>query len=77
MEVNSEVAALLIGSGGVYLKKLESQTGKIYLSAVRITPCGKYNILMSGALHEVARHALPVEEGGFTGLRLKSPIPQT
>ena len=24
----SEVAALLIGSGGVYLKKLESQTGK-------------------------------------------------
>jgi ribonuclease G len=74
VEVNSEVAALLIGSGGVYLKKLESQTGKnIFIRGSDNLHVEKYNILMSGALHEVARHALPVEEGGIYRVKVEEP----
>ncbi|RJX26238.1 MAG: Rne/Rng family ribonuclease [Dethiobacter sp.] len=66
VEMNSEVAALLIGSGGTYLKKLESATGKnIFIRGSDNLHVEKYNILMSGPMHEVARHALPVEEGGI------------
>lgn len=74
VETNSEVAALLIGSGGTYLKKLEAQTGKnIFIRGSDSMHVEKYNILMSGSLQEVARHALPVEEGGLYRVTVEEP----
>ncbi|MGI6308030.1 MAG: Rne/Rng family ribonuclease [Dethiobacteria bacterium] len=74
VEMNSEVAALLIGSGGAYLKKLEAETGKnIFIRGSDSMHVEKYNILMSGSLQEVARHALPVEEGGLYRVTVEEP----
>jgi len=74
VEMNSEVAALLIGSGGAYLKKLEAETGKnIFIRGSDGMHVEKYNILMSGSLQEVARHALPVEEGGLYRVTVEEP----
>lgn len=74
VEMNSEVAALLIGSGGAYLKKMEAATGKnIFIRGSDNLHVEKYNILMSGPLHEVARYALPVEEGGIYRVVVEEP----
>lgn len=74
VEMNSEVAAMLIGSGGAYLKKLEASTGKnIFIRGSDNLHVEKYNILMSGSLKEVARYALPVEEGGIYRVVVEEP----
>ena len=74
VETNSEVAALLIGSGGAYLKKLEASTGKnIFIRGSDNLHVEKYSILMSGPLQEVARHALPVVEGGIYRVQVEEP----
>ena len=74
LEMNSEVAALLIGSGGLYLKRLETVTGKnIFIRGSDNTHMEKYKILMMGKLNEVERHALPVEEGGIYRVRVEEP----
>ncbi|MEW5921496.1 MAG: Rne/Rng family ribonuclease [Bacillota bacterium] len=74
VEMNSEVAALLIGSGGLYLKKLEAVTGKnIFIRGSDNTHMEKYKILMMGKLNEVERHALPVEEGGIYRVTVEEP----
>ncbi len=74
VETNSEVAALLIGSGGLYLKKLEAETGKsIFIRGSDNMHVEQYKILMSGSLQEVERHALPVEEGGIYRVRVEDP----
>ena len=74
VEMNSEVAALLIGSGGLYLKKLEAVTGKnIFIRGSDNVHMEKYKILMMGKLNEVERHALPVEEGGIYRVKVEEP----
>jgi ribonuclease G len=74
VEMNSEVAALLIGSGGLYLKKLEAVTGKnIFIRGSDNMHMEKYKILMMGELNEVERHALPVEEGGIYRVKVEEP----
>ena len=74
VEMNSEVAALLIGSGGLYLKRLETVTGKnIFIRGSDNTHMEKYKILMMGKLNEVERHALPVEEGGIYRVKVEEP----
>jgi ribonuclease G len=74
MEMNSEVAALMIGSGGLYLKKLEAETGKnIFVRGSDNLHIEKYKILMSGKFNEVERHALPVEEGGIYRVKVEEP----
>jgi len=74
VEMNSEVAALMIGSGGLYLKKLEMETGKnILIRGSDNLHVEKYNILMSGKINEVERHALPVQEGGIYRVRVEEP----
>ncbi len=76
VETNSEVAALLIGSGGLYLKKLEGETGKsIFIRGSDNLHVEQYKMLMSGSLQEVERHALPVEEGGIYRVRVEDPHP--
>ncbi|NLX90750.1 MAG: Rne/Rng family ribonuclease [Firmicutes bacterium] len=72
VEMNSEVAALMIGSGGLYLKKMEAETGKnIFVRGSDNLHIEKYKILMTGKLGEVERHALPVEEGGIYRVRVE------
>ena len=74
MEMNSEVAALMIGSGGLYLKKLEAETGKsIFVRGSDNLHVEKYKILMSGKFNEVERYALPVEVGGIYRVRVEEP----
>ncbi len=74
VETNSEVAALLIGSGGLYLKKLESETGKsIFIRGSDNLHVEQYKMLMSGSLQEVERHALPVEEGAIYRVKVEDP----
>ena len=74
VETNSEVAALLIGSGGLYLKKLEAETGKsIFIRGSDNLHVEQYKMLMSGSLQEVERHALPVEEGGIYRVQVEDP----
>lgn len=74
VEMNSEVAALLIGSGGLYLKRLEAVTGKnIFIRGSDNMHVEKYKILMMGKLNEVERHALPVEEGGIYRVTVEEP----
>ena len=74
VEMNSEVAALMIGSGGLYLKKLEAETGKnIFIRGSDNLHVEKYTILMSGKFNEVERHALPVEENGVYRVRVEEP----
>ncbi len=74
VETNSEVAALLIGSGGLYLKKLEGETGKsIFIRGSDNLHVEQYKMLMSGSLQEVEQHALPVEEGGIYRVRVEDP----
>lgn len=72
VETNSEVAALLIGSGGTYLKRLEAELGKsIFVRGSDNLHVEKYKVLMSGTLREVERHALPVEEGDIYRVRVE------
>jgi ribonuclease G len=72
--MNSEVAALMIGSGGLYLKKLETETGKsIFVRGSDNLHVEKFKILMSGKFNEVERHALPVDEGGIYRVRVEEP----
>lgn len=74
VEMNSEVAALLIGSGGTYLKKLEASTGKnIFIRGSDNLHVEKYNILMTGDMQEVARYALPVQCGGIYRVVIEEP----
>lgn len=74
VEMNSEVAALLIGSGGLYLKKLEAATGKnIFIRGSDNLHMEKYKILMMGKLNEVERYALPVQEGGIYRVKVEEP----
>ncbi len=73
VEMNSEAAALLIGSGGLYLKKLEKETGKnIFIRGSDDMHPEKYKVVMSGGLQEVERQSLPVEEGGIYRVKVES-----
>ncbi len=74
VEMNSEVAALLIGSGGGYLKKLEAETGRhIFIRGSDRMHVEKYKILMTGELSEVERYALPVKKGDICKVQVESP----
>lgn len=74
VEMNREAAALLIGSGGLYLKKLESETGKnIFIRGSDNLHPEKYSIITSGSLEEVKKQALPVEEGGIYRVVVEEP----
>jgi len=74
VEMNSEAAALMIGSSGLYLKKLEAETGKnIFIRGSDNLHMEKFKILMSGKFNEVERYALPVEEGGIYRVRVEEP----
>jgi len=74
VELNREAAALLIGSGGLYLKKLESETGKnIFIRGSDHLHPEQYSIITSGSLEEVKKHALPVEEGGIYRVVVEQP----
>lgn len=64
LEVHPKVAAVLIGTGGEKLKELEERTGlDIYISGNDELHLETYNIINKGSKKELARLALPVQEG--------------
>ncbi len=64
IEVHYTVAALLIGSNGLYLKKLEEETRKnIFIRGSDFIHIEKFLVLKTGTLEEVQKQAYPVEVG--------------
>ncbi len=74
VEVHASVAALLIGSSGLYLKKMEEDTGKnIFMRGSDSIHVEKYQILMLGTLQEVEKFAYPVEKGKTYQVKIAEP----
>ncbi|NLC11182.1 MAG: Rne/Rng family ribonuclease [Firmicutes bacterium] len=72
VEMNKEVASLLIGAGGQYLRQLEKETGKnIFIRGSDNVHLEKFNILLSGTLKEVKRFAFPVKEGDIYHVKVE------
>ncbi|PKM79263.1 MAG: ribonuclease G, partial [Firmicutes bacterium HGW-Firmicutes-13] len=74
LEVNQSVAALLIGSNGINLKKLEEETNKaIFIRGSDSMHIEKYKILMIGEEREVSRLASPVNLGQVYRVKIEEP----
>ncbi len=74
IEVHTNVAALLIGSSGLYLKKMEEDTGKnIFMRGSDSIHIEKSEVLMLGKLKEVEKYAYPVEKGKTYQVEIAEP----
>jgi ribonuclease G len=74
VEAHQSVAALLIGPGGSYLKRLEEETGKaIFIRGSETMHVEKYRIITSGTFDEVQSVAYPVEAGARYEVRVEEP----
>lgn len=72
LEAHPRVAAVLIGTGGEKLKELEEKTGlDIYISGNDELHIEEYNIIKMGSKKELARLALPVQEGEEYGVLIE------
>ena len=72
LEAHPRVAAVLIGTGGEKLKELEEKTGlDIYISGNDELHIEEYNIIKKGSKKELARLALPVQEGEEYGVLIE------
>lgn len=71
VEVNPQVASLLIGSGGANLKELERETGRaIYIRGAADCRIDVMRVRAIGARSEVERLALPVHVGEVLDLTI-------
>lgn len=74
VEMNHEVAALIIGAGGSHLKKLENEMGKhIFLRGSEELHMEKYRIVAAGSLEEIKKKAFPVAQGDQLELFIEEP----
>ena len=74
VEVHHSVASLLIGSNGLYLKKMEEETGKhIFIRGSDHMHVEKHTVLRVGSLEEVKRLAYPVDAGGTYQVKIEEP----
>jgi len=74
LEVNQNVAAMLIGSNGLNLKKLEEETQKsIYIRGSDIMHIEKFKVVMIGEEKEVSRLASPVNKGEVYRVKIEEP----
>ena len=72
MEVNPEVAALLIGSGGKNLKDLENKLNKdIYVRGNESLHIKDIRFLQTGSKEELAQSAPPVKKGEYLGVYIQ------
>jgi len=74
VETHPEVAALLIGSGGSNLKKLEEEVGKyLFFRGNEDVHQEKYRILATGTREEINRKATPVARGEVHEVLVEEP----
>ena len=74
LEVNQSVAALLIGSNGSNLKKIEEETNKtIFIRGSDTMHVEKYKVIMVGKERDVSRLASPVTLGGVYRVKIEEP----
>lgn len=73
LDVNPTVAAVLIGTGGSNLERLEAETGRhIYVRGNSDRSLEDWAIVLAGNTEMVEKVALPVEVGDILSLRLES-----
>lgn len=69
-----QVAAMLIGSGGSNLKRLEEELGKIiYIKGSDAIHAEKMDLILAGTKVEVERLALPVQVGQQLTVKIEQP----
>lgn len=72
--VHPSVAALVIGSGGTNLRRLEEDTGKsLYVKGSEELHIEDIEILAVGSKAEVEERALPVKEGQVLDMQVEEP----
>ena len=74
LEAHPEVAALLIGSGGGNLKRLEEETGKyLYIRGNDNVHMEDYKVVAAGTRDEIDDLAMPVSEGEVLEVLIEEP----
>lgn len=74
IEMHHEVAALVIGTGGCHLKKLEEELGKhIFVRGSEDLHMEKYRVVATGNLEKIKRMALPVSPGEAMEVLIEEP----
>ncbi len=74
VEMHHEVAAIIIGSGGGNLKKLEDELGRhIFIRGVEDIHLEEYRIIARGSHKEIQALALPVKPGELIDLVIEEP----
>jgi len=74
LETHPEVAALLIGSGGTNLRKLEEEIGKyLFIRGNEDVHQEKYRIVATGTREDINRKALPVSQGEVHEVLIEEP----
>ncbi len=74
LEVNQDVAALLIGSNGSNLRKIEQETNKtIFIRGSDTMHVEKYKVIMVGEERDVSRLASPVNLGQVYQVKIEEP----
>jgi len=74
VEMHHEVAAIIIGTGGVNLKKLEEELSRrIFIRGAEDVHIEKYRIVARGSQKEIQDLALPVKVGEVLDLTIEEP----
>ena len=74
VEMHHEVAAIIIGSGGGNLKKLEDELGRhIFIRGTEDIHIEKYRLVARGSHKEIQALALPVKVGEAIELTIEEP----
>ncbi len=74
VEMHQEVAAIIIGSGGGNLKKLEEELGRhIFIRGAEDVHIEKYRIVARGSHKQIKALALPVKAGDVLELMIEEP----
>ncbi len=74
VEMHHEVAAIIIGTGGVNLKKLEEELNRrIFIRGAEDVHIEKYRIAARGSQKEIQDLALPVKVGEVLELTIEEP----
>lgn len=74
VEMHHEVAAIIIGSGGANLKKLEEELKRhVFIRGIEDIHVEKYRIVARGSYKEIQALALPVKIGQILDLPIEEP----
>ena len=74
VEMHHEVASIIIGTGGVNLKKIEEELGRhIFIRGTEEIHIEKYRIMATGSLKEIEGLAFPVSSGDLIEVLIEEP----